>query len=312
LIWESHLEIALWIFSLVRATGGEAVDVSARQIRPVVDPALTRRTQWWLSCLIARRAQPADRLAIEFAGPVILVMCLIGALATGLQASWLGAAAVVAIGTFAAHREIPSGGLRRHSGHYVDPYELDSACWRPLHAAQRAIEFVLRSQVYRDGLLDHAARAADLRRHEWEIAVRLRDITTLRADYTGSMSEGPPGPQTAAVLSAHLRAITIAETAISRRVGELRRYAEEVLAADAALRDWQTAERVARRNDRYLDLVARTEADAHAIAEITYLTGQAVRTREAFQVTLDQAALAAQPLVFPDAERTREAEVIAS
>jgi hypothetical protein len=288
------------------------VDISARQIRPVFDPALTPRTQWWLSRLIARRAQPADRLAIEFAGPLTLVICLIGALATGLSASWLGAAAVAAIGTLCAHREIPSGGLRRHRGHYVDPLELDTGCWRPLHAAQHAIDVVLRSQVYRDGLLDHAAGAADLRRHEWEIAVRLRDITTLRADYTGSMSAGPPGPQTAAVLSAHLRAITIAETAISRRVGELRRYAEEVTAADAALRDWHTAEHVARRNDRYLDLVARAEADAHAIAEITYLTERAMRTRDAFQATLDQAALAAQPLVFPDAERTREAEVIAS
>ncbi len=287
------------------------MDINARGVRPVIDPALAPRTQWWLGRLIRRRAQPADRLAIEFIGPLTLVICLIAALTTGLGASWLCAATLAAIGTLALRHEITSGGLHRHRGHYVDPSELDTACWRPLHAAQRAIEAVLRSQVYRDGLLDHAARAADLRRHQWEIAVRLRDIATLRADYTRSMSAGVPGPQTAAVLSGHLRAITIAETAITRRVGELRRYADEVTAADAALRDWHTAEHVARRNDRYLDLVARTEADEHAIAEITYLTEQAIRTRDAFQVTLNQAALAAQPLVFPDAERTHEAEVIA-
>jgi len=285
------------------------MDINAREVRPVVDPALALRTQWWVRRLIARRARPAERLAVEFAGPLALVICLIGALVNGLAGSWLSAAAVSAIATFAAHREIPSGGLHRHRGRFVDPAELDTACWRPLHAAQRAIDVVLRSLVYRDGLLEHAARAADLRRHEWEIATRLREITWLRGEYTRSMSAGVPGPQTAAVLSAHLRAITIAETAIGRRVGELKRYAGEAMAADAALRDWQTAEQVARRNDRYLDLVARTEADEHAIAEITRLTERAIRTRDAFQASLDQAAVAAQPLVFPDAERTREAEV---
>jgi hypothetical protein len=282
------------------------VYVNTREIRPVVDPALEPRAQRWLMRLIARKAHPADKLAVEYIGPLALSICLLGALVGGLAAPWLCATAVSAIATFLAHHEIISGGLHRHRLRFVDPSALDTACWRPLHTAQRAIDVVLGSQVYEAGLLDHAARAADLKRHEWEIACQLRDITRLRTEYSNSMSAGVPGPQTAAVLKAHLRAITMAQDATTRRVDELQRYSDEVVAADVALRDWQTAEYVARRNDMYLDLVARSEADEQAIAEITYLTEQTVRTRDAFQATLDQATLAAQPLVFPDIVRGRE------
>jgi hypothetical protein len=283
------------------------VDVRTREVRPVVDPSLAPRTQWWLKRLISKKAHPADMLAEEYIGPLALFICLVGALASGMAASWLCATVACAIAVFMMHNEVAFGGLRRHRQHFVDPVALDAACWRPLHTAQRAIEAVLRSEVYRTGMLDHAPRAADLQRHEWEIACRLRDITWLRAEYTQSMS-ALPGPQTGAVLSAHLRAITIAQDATARRIDELQCYAREVAVADAALRDWQTAERVARRNDVYLDLVARSAADEHAIAEITYLTEQAIRTRDAFQATLDQATLAAQPLVFPGAERVQQQE----
>jgi hypothetical protein len=284
------------------------VKVSTREVRPVVDPGLTPLTQRWLKRLIARKAHPADKLAVEYISPVALSICLLGTLVSGLAAPWLCATAVSAIATFVAHHEIISGGLHRYRHRFVDPSVLDTACLGPLRCAQEAIDAVFDSEVYEAGLLDHAARAADLKRHEWEIACRLCDITRLRSEYSHSMSAGVPGPQTAAVLSAHLRAITLAQDATTRRVEELRRYSDEVVAADAALRDWQTAEYVARRNDRYLDLVARSEADEGAIAEITHLTEQAVRTRDAFQATLDQAALAAQPLVFPESVRGHETE----
>jgi hypothetical protein len=280
------------------------VDIRTREVMPVVDPALAPRTQRWLKRRIGKEAHPADLLAVEYIGPLALFICVLGAIASGMAVPWLFATIVCGIATFTLHNEIASGVLKRHRQHFVDPAGLDAACWRPLHMAQRAIEVVLRSEVYGTGMLDHAPRAADLERHEWDIACRLLDITRLRAEYTQSMS-ALPGPQTGAVLSAHLRAVTIAQDATARRVEELQRYAREVAAADAALHDWQTAERVARRNDVYLDLVARSAADEHAIAEITYLTEQAIRTRDAFQATLDQATLAAQPLVFHATERVR-------
>jgi hypothetical protein len=274
------------------------VDADSREIMPVIDPMLAPRKHRWLKRLLARRANPADKLAVEYLGPLALFTCVLGALMTGLAAPWLGAAAVGVLATFAVNQEVVTGALLRHRQHFVSPADLDAACWQPLHAVQRAIDAVLSSEVYQAGLLAHAAQAADLRWHEWEVARSLVISRRLRAEYTDSMS-ARPGPQTAAVLTAHLRAVTVAQNATTRRIGELQRYASEVIAADSAIHDWRTAEQVARRNDRYLDLLARSEADEHALAEITFLTQQAMRTRDAFEATLDQATQVAQPLVLP-------------
>jgi hypothetical protein len=285
------------------------VHVNSRYVRPIVDPALAPLTRRWLERLINRQAHPANKLVVEYVLPFALVFCSFGALVTGLQAGWVWAVLASAATTFAVRYEIVSGGLRRYRRHYIDSSVLDAECQRQLNAAQVAINAVLRSVVYRTGLLDHAPDDADLRRHEWEIACRLRDITVLRAEHTYSTSAGVPGPQTAAVLNAHLRAITIAQDATVRRIDALQRYAREVNAADTALHDWQTAEQLARRNETYLDLVARSAADEHAVIEITYLTEQAVLTHDAFRATLDQATLAAQALVFTDSDRTCEREL---
>jgi len=280
------------------------VDADSREIRPVIDPTLAPRQRRRLKRLLDRRANPADKLAIEYLGPSALGICVLGALLTGLPAPWLGAAAVSVVAMFLANHEIVTGALLRHRRHFVYPADLDAACWQPLHAVQRAIDVVLTSEVYRAGLLDQATHVADLRWHEWEVARRMRDITRLRAEYAESMSSRP-GPQTAAVLTAHLRAVTVAQDATARRVVQLQRYANEIMAADLAMHDWRTAEHVARRNDRYLDLVARSEADEQAIAEITVLTQQAMRTRDTFQATLDQAALSAQALVLRGPSRAK-------
>lgn len=283
--------------------------VSSREVRPIVNPALAPLTKRWLERLIHRQARPANKLAVEYAGPFALAFCIFAALVTGLQAGWVCAVLASAAATFAVRHEIVSGGLRRHGRNYVDSSVLDTECLRQLKAAQVAIDTVLTSEVYRTRLLDHSPGDADLRRHEWEIACRLRDITARRAEHTYSMSAGVPGPQTAAVLRAHLRAITIARDATVRRIDALQRYAREVKAADNALHDWQTAEQLARRNETYLDLVARSAADEHAVIEIKYLTQQAALTHDAFQATLNQATLAAEALVFTDSERNREREL---
>jgi hypothetical protein len=291
--------------------GSEAVEMSySRKASPVVDPDLSPQTRRWLKRLVERAAHHADRMLIEYAGPLALAFCLLGWLVSGLAEPWLWAAAVAGVVTLAVRHEVKSGALTRHKDRFVDPSLLDSACRRPLLAVQRAIDDVLMSEVYRAGMLDRAACAVDLRRHEWEIACRLRAITKLSAEHAHSMSAGVPGPRTAAVLNAQHRAIEIAQEAAARRVEELAKYAAEVKAADAALRDWRTAEQVANMNDRYLDLVASSEADKHAVAEIIRLAGQAIHTRNVFQVTLQQAMLAAEPLVLPDRERCEPTEML--
>jgi hypothetical protein len=181
----------------------------------------------------------------------------------------------------------------------IEPKSLDEPARRLLLRAQQAITAVLRSDVYADNLLEHAVREKSLRRHEWEIATALRDISRLRADLEGSTRAGAPGPRTAAVLDSHRQALTLATNATTSRIKALERYAQQLAAADAAKRDWEHAVKVSGRNDEYLDLVARTAADEHAIAEITGLTEQAAAAAQAFQDSLDQADLAAEVLLLP-------------
>ncbi|HUB42266.1 MAG TPA: hypothetical protein VMA72_25725 [Streptosporangiaceae bacterium] len=273
------------------------MDAYSRELMPVIDPALAPGTRRWLTRLLARRANPADKLVIEYLGPVGLVACILGALVTGLAVPWLGAGAVCVLASLAVNHEVVTGALLRHRQHFVSPAELNGACWQPLHSVQRAIDAVLTSQVYQAGLLADAAQAEDLKWHEWQVACSLRDITRLGAEHTDSMT-ARPGPQTAAVLTAHTRALAIAQDATTRRIGELRRYASEVRAADSAMHDWRTAEQVARRNDRYLELFERSEADEQAVAAITVMARQVMRNRDAFEATLGHAAQAGQLLVL--------------
>ena len=84
-------------------------------------------------------------------------------------------------------------------------------------------------------------------------------------------------------------------------ITSLERYASELQMADAAEHDLQTALKASSRNDQYLDLVARTAADEHAISEIQGLTEQAAAASEVFREHLHQASLAAEALVLPTA-----------
>jgi hypothetical protein len=147
--------------------------------------------------------------------------------------------------------------------------------------------------------LRSGAAAAVLRQHEWEIAVSLREITELLLDLVSSSGGGSVGPMTATVLISQNRAISIARDATTVRVLSIELLAAHVAAAEAARRDWETANRMAANNDRYLDLVARTAADQHATAEISGLTERAAEASRALRETLQRATLAAEALVLP-------------
>ncbi|MGZ4435937.1 MAG: hypothetical protein ACXVW7_20295 [Trebonia sp.] len=185
-----------------------------------------------------------------------------------------------------------------HRDEVVGPLALDRPCRHLLRRVQRSITRVLRSGVYAADLRTTVPESV-LRRHEWEIAFALRDITELRVEYASSASAAGPGPMTAAVLASQRRALTLAQEAVASRASALERYAAQVEAADAAQRDWQDAIRVAGLNDKYLDLVARTAADQHAVAEITKLTEQAAVAAQVFDDSLQQVTLAAEALALP-------------
>jgi PAS domain-containing protein len=170
---------------------------------------------------------------------------------------------------------------------------------------RRSRVLLLRAQEAIAISLDEEARAAEpdgvvptvLRWHEWEIATALRDITDLRAEHELN-TVASVGPMTQSVLSSQVGALARAEEAIAARVSGLERYAERVRAAAIAYRDWQDALRVSDLNDRYLDLVARTAADEHAVAEISGLTERAAAA-QTFRQAVQDVSLAAAALELP-------------
>jgi hypothetical protein len=83
-----------------------------------------------------------------------------------------------------------------------------------------------------------------------------------------------------------------------KMVNEL--LAAHVGAAEAARRDWELAHQAAAKNDRYLDLIARTAADQHTSAQITGLAEQAALVSQALRETLQLATLAAEALALPE------------
>lgn len=184
----------------------------------------------------------------------------------------------------------------RDRGLIVVPSTLDQLSRELLLRAQQAIAVALDAEA---GAIasDGAVPESTLLRHEWEIAVALRDITDLRAEH-GLNAAASVGPMTNAVLKSQESALAQAQEAIAARVAELERYAECVSAAGTAYRDWQDALRLSGLNDMYLDLVARTAADEYAVAEISGLA-----ERAAAALTFEQAAqkvsLAAAALEFP-------------
>ena len=186
----------------------------------------------------------------------------------------------------------------RHRDNIVAPFSLDRACRQLLLRAQVAIDSVPDPGAEQGGLPDIVAEGT-LRRHEWEIAVALRDITELRTEHDFNAADSM-GPITDAVLQPHQRALQLAHDAISARVTALERYANQVSAAGTAYRDWQDALRLSRLNDRYLDLVARTAADQHAVTEISGLAEQAAAAAAAYRETVHDVSLAAATLELPD------------
>jgi hypothetical protein len=186
----------------------------------------------------------------------------------------------------------------RYRDQVVSPLALELGCRQLLHRAQCAITTIVTSTVYA-GDLHGTVEEPVLRRHEWEIAVALREITELLLDLVSSYGGGTAGPMTTTVLVSQNRAISIARDATTTRVQALESLAAQVAAAEAARRDWETAHRMAANNDKYLDLVARTAADEHATVEITGLAEQAAEAAQAFRETLQRAALAAEALALP-------------
>jgi hypothetical protein len=216
-------------------------------------------------------------------------------------AGWLAAAAAAAIAAGTIQRRSSRRDLRLCRTKVIFPDNLDATCRALLSRTQRAVGTIARSNVRTAGLLAKPVQDDVLGQHEWEIAGELRDITKLRSLHAENTRVCPAGPMTTDVLTAHERAIELAQEASIARVAALERYAEQITAADKADRDWQRAVELSKLNDRYLDLVARAASDQHATSEIARLTEQLAAATQARHDRLQEADLAAEVLALPGA-----------
>lgn len=108
---------------------------------------------------------------------------------------WIFTSALPAAGAFASFRLSPTYELElRDYQYFVGSADLDDTCRSLLRRAQRAINAILRSDVYAHESLESIVVEADLRRHEWEIATALREITKRRAEYAKNAAAEAVGP----------------------------------------------------------------------------------------------------------------------
>jgi hypothetical protein len=163
---------------------------------------------------------------------------------------------------------------RAYHGRYLTGDDFDARSRVLLRRVQDAVDAVTAAAVYRAGFLDAPAASTALAGQEWDIAVGLREQARLRAQ-RAELGIRNAGPMTAALHKCQSRAADIAEVSVAARVAALERYAAQVREADTAYRDWQQAAALAELNDRHLDLLARTAADEHGIAEIESMSQQA-------------------------------------
>jgi hypothetical protein len=175
---------------------------------------------------------------------------------------------------------------RTYHGRYLTGADFDARSRVLLRRAQDAVDAVTSSGVYQAGLLDEAAAGAALASQEWDIALALREQGRLRAR-RAELSAVSAGAVTAALLDRQFQAAELADASVAARVAALERFAAEVREADAAYRDWQQAAALAELSGQHLDMLARTAADEHGIAEIQAMSQQARAVRLALRELLD-------------------------
>jgi hypothetical protein len=168
---------------------------------------------------------------------------------------------------------------RTYHGRYLTGADFDARARVLLRRAQDAVDAVTSAGICRAGLLDGPASLAE---QEWDIALTLREQARLRArraEVSATAGMEPAGAEKAAMLDRQAEAARLAEASVAERIAALERYADEVRAADATYRDWQRdlyrTVALEQLTDQHMDMLARTAADEHGIAEIEAMSQQA-------------------------------------
>ena len=171
---------------------------------------------------------------------------------------------------------------RAYRGRYVTAADLEASGRVLLRRAQDAADSVRHAEVHKTGMLDDVRADVTLMGQEWDIATALREQARLR---TRRAEAGVPAPGSAAaeLLAQHREAARTAFDSVARRVDALERYAAEVRAADTAYRSWRQHAAIAELSAPHMDMLARTAADEHGIAELDAMTRQANALRHSLE-----------------------------
>ncbi|TMR96768.1 hypothetical protein [Nonomuraea basaltis] len=183
-----------------------------------------------------------------------------------------------------------------YADHYVLAEDLDYPCQQLLRRAQNAVEVILNSKVHRAGLIDTIDNQVTLPEEVWQIAQRLRKLSSMHAEHGKLIPrELPPGMEDA--FRPYTSALDAAWTSLSQRVRHLEKYAKQVIKTDKVYRTHQRLEALAAKTPEYQQLIAETVHDQLAHQHIKELADQAAHARKLFEESITQARQAAGALL---------------
>jgi hypothetical protein len=241
--------------------------------------AVAGATPWAFGVLIYQHPEgwqsAAGLYALLLAQAIVLVTAVV--VGVGVVRSGAHRGRVSAVGAARAAPSQSGAGLRR-----LPADGLDASAAALLRRAQDAVRVVTSAEICRDGLLDEPATTAALAAQQSEIADALREQARLRAERSW-LAEPSPGSAAAELLEQHRQAAQAAHRSIAARVAALERYAAEVRQADTDYRDWRQHAAITELTGPHLDMLARTAADEHRIAELIAMTDQARSLRRALR-----------------------------
>lgn len=205
---------------------------------------------------------------------------------------YAGAAAVVFTGVRAFQCVMYSRKLRALDAaaeHYVQERDLAEGTRALLARAQRAQSTIPASQVHRLDLIDRQRNEVVLPVQVWEIASALREHSRLSANTEADSSSA----EVIALQAARRQALRVSRDGVEQRIAALEEHAAQVGEADRRYQELQQIQRLVEGNDEALDLLARTAADALAVAEIEAMSKEAAIVAKTFTTALDRASAAA-------------------
>ncbi|MFI6733142.1 hypothetical protein ACIBI9_09440 [Nonomuraea sp. NPDC050451] len=277
--------------------------------RLVIDPTLHPEISVELrsSPHILRMARSGVRVdttknpALLFVIPALLMVIAVATGAEALLVPGVGLGLIVLFrwmaldGTYrSTRRRIRAAQV--HANRFILPEDLDYPCQMLLRRAQNAVEAIMASRVHRDGLIDTIDNRVSLPEEIWQIAQRLRKLSSMHAEHGKIVPrELPPGMEDA--FKPYTTALDAAWTSLSHRVRHLEKYAKQVIKADKVYHAHRRLEALAAKTPEYQQLIADTVRDELAHERIRELADQAAHVRKLFEESIAQARLAAGELI---------------